>query len=62
VVQGDAVIELTLDVTPQDGAAYQVRTAALVPAVARARALPGATLPVRIDPTQPSNVAVDWLA
>ena len=58
---GDSVVELTLDVTPQGGAAYEVRTAALVPAAARARALPGTTVPVRIDPAQAGSVAVDWL-
>jgi hypothetical protein len=61
-VHGDSVVELTLDVTPQGGTAYEVRTATLVPAVAGARALPGATVPVRIDPAQPASVAIDWLA
>lgn len=61
VVQGDSVVELTLDVTAQGGAPYEVRTAALVPAAARSRALPGATVPVRIDPAQRGNVVVDWL-
>ncbi len=61
-VHGDSVVELTLDVTPQGGTAYEVRTATLVPAVARARALPGATVPVRIDPAQPASVAIDWQA
>lgn len=60
-VHGDSVVELTLDVTPQGGAPYEVRSASLVPANARARALPGATLSVRIDPTQPDSVAIDWL-
>lgn len=61
-VHGDSVVELTLDVTPQGGTAYEVRTAALVPAAARARALPGASVPVRIDPAQPASVAIDWQA
>ncbi|MFN8521261.1 MAG: hypothetical protein U0667_18190 [Chloroflexota bacterium] len=60
VIQGDSVVELMLDVTPQGGAPYPVSTAALVPAAARARALPGATVALRIDPTQPTNVVVDW--
>lgn len=59
-IHGDSVVELTLDVTPQGGAAYEARTAALVPAAARARALPGTTVPVRIDPAQPTSVAIDW--
>lgn len=60
-VLGDAVMQLTLDVTPNGGATYEVRTASLVPAAARARAMPGATVIVRIDPMRPTNVAVDWL-
>jgi hypothetical protein len=60
-VHGDSVVELTLDVTPQGGAAYEVRTATLVPSAARARALPGTTVPVRIDASQPSTIAIDWL-
>lgn len=59
-VHGDSVIEMTLDVTPAGGPAYQVRTATLVPAAVKARALPGATVPVRIDPAQPDSVAIDW--
>jgi hypothetical protein len=60
-VHGDSVVELTLDVTPQGGTPYEVRTATLVPSAARARALPGTTIPVRIDTAQPSSVAIDWL-
>jgi hypothetical protein len=60
VVHGDLVVELRIDVTPEGGAPYEVRTAALVPAAARARATPGTIVPVRIDPTQPGNVLVDW--
>jgi hypothetical protein len=59
-VHGDPVVELTLDVTPLDGTAYEVRTAALVPAAARARAVAGATVPVRIDQAAPDRVAIDW--
>lgn len=61
LVQGDAVVELRLDVTPEGGTPYEVRTAALVPAAARARAMPGTTVPVRIDPASPNEVVVDWL-
>lgn len=61
-VHGDSVVELTLYVTPQGGTAYEVHTATLVPAAARARALPGTTVPVRIDPAQPTDLAIDWQA
>jgi hypothetical protein len=59
-VHGDSVVELTLDVTPEGGGSYEVRTAALVPAAAGSRALPGATIRVRIDRVQPDRVAFDW--
>jgi hypothetical protein len=59
-VHGDSVMELTLDVTAQGGAVYEVRTATLVPAAARARAVSGSTVPVRIDPAQSSTSAIDW--
>ncbi len=61
-VHGDSVVEMTLDVTPQGGAPYEVRTAALVPAAAGSRALPGATVGVRIDQTRPDRLAFDWQA
>jgi hypothetical protein len=61
-VHGDSVVELTLDVTPQGGSPYEVRTAALVPAAAGSRALPGATVGVRIDQTRPDRLAFDWQA
>ena len=61
-VHGDSVVEMTLDVTPQGGAPYEVRTAALVPAAAGSRALPGATVGVRIDQSRPDRLAFDWQA
>ncbi len=62
VVHGDPVVELTLDVSPPGEAAHEVRTATLVPAAARARLLPGVTVPVRIDLAQPDRLAIDWQA
>ncbi len=59
-VRGDSLVRLTLDVTPPGGTSYQVQTGSLVPDVARGRALPGALVVVRIDPTQPTNVVIDW--
>ncbi len=59
-VHGDSVVELTLDVTPQGGTTYEVRTAALIPAAAGSRSSPGAMVPVRIDPALPDRVAIDW--
>lgn len=61
-VRGDSLVRLSLDVRGPGGESYQVDTGSLVPDSARSRALPGATIPVRIDPSQPSNVVVDWTA
>lgn len=59
-VRGDSLVRLTLDVTPQGGLSYPVETGSLVPDAARARAVVGATVPVRIDPAQAANVVVAW--
>ncbi len=61
-VHGHSVVELILDVTSQGATAYEVRTAALVPAAAASRALPGTTVAVRIDQARPDRVAIDWPA
>lgn len=59
-VQGDSLFRLTLDVLPEGGVGYPVQTGSLIPDAARAGAFPGATVRVRIDPSQPANVVVDW--
>ncbi len=61
-VRGDSLVRLSLDVRGPGGETYPVETGSLVPDSARSRALQGATVPVRIDRTQPMNVAVDWSA
>ena len=61
-VRGDSLVRLTLDVTPDGGATYQAETGGLIPDAARGRAVLGATVRVRIDPVQPTNVVVDWAA
>jgi len=47
-------------VLPEGGTGYPVQTGSLIPDAAKARAVPGATVRVRIDPTQPTSVVVDW--
>jgi hypothetical protein len=61
VVRGDPLFQLTLDVTPPGGATYLVSTASLVPPAARARLAPGTSVPVRIDPANPTSVLVEWM-
>ncbi len=61
-VRGDSLVRLTLDVTPDGGTPYQAEAGGLIPDTARDRAVPGATLRVRIDPAQPTNVVIDWAA
>ncbi len=59
-VRGDALFRLTLDVMPEDGSGYTVSTGSLVPEAARARVFPGARVQVRIDPDEPTSLAIDW--
>ena len=59
-VRDESLLRLTLDVKGAGGDSYQVEIGSLVPDAARSRALPGATVPVRIDPSQANNVVVDW--
>ena len=61
-VRGESLVRLSLDVRGPGGETYRVDTGSLVPDAARSRALPGATVPVRIDQAQPTNVVVDWAA
>ncbi|MEM9692009.1 MAG: hypothetical protein AAGA56_05670, partial [Myxococcota bacterium] len=52
-------VAVSLNVThPQTGAAYQVQTTAVVPQISIPQFQPGAMIQVRIDPTNPMNVAV----
>ena len=59
-VRGDSLLRLTLDVQPDGGTPYPSDTGSLVPDADRARAVPGATVRVRIDQAQPTNVVIDW--
>lgn len=60
------IIRIVLDVDRASGAAYRpeqqtyrVETQALLPVLKLARVQPGCRLPVRVDPRDPSKVAVD---
>jgi hypothetical protein len=59
-VQSDKIIQFMLNVTPESGASYVVQNAGIVPPMAIARALPGASVAVLIDRSNPQNVVIDW--
>lgn len=61
-VQGNEVVMVQLDVTPNGGATYPVMMTAIVPMGATARLVPGSSLPVFIDRSNPQAVAIDWNA
>jgi hypothetical protein len=59
-VVGDEVLALQLEVAPAGGAGYPVTTATMVPQRAVGRAVPGASLAVYIDRSNPQAIAIDW--
>ena len=57
---GERLFSVQLDVTPPNGAPYHAQAAGPVPQAALARAVPGANVPVVIDPTNFATVLVEW--
>ena len=57
---GERLFSVQLDVTPPNGAPYQAQAAGPVPQAALARAVPGANVPVVIDPTNFASVLIEW--
>jgi hypothetical protein len=57
---GQDVTGLTLNVTPPNGAPYQVLMGLHVPPEAEHLLVPGATLPGKALPAHPEAVAIDW--
>lgn len=62
-------LQVTMEVQPPpapgyraDAAPFMATTSILVPVYAMARVCPGATVPVRFDPSTPANVAIDFRA
>lgn len=53
-------VNITLDVEVEGQAPYTVPTQTSVPQVMLAQLQVGNRLPVRIDPTNPQNLAIDW--
>ncbi|HVT60677.1 MAG TPA: hypothetical protein VHR45_20055 [Thermoanaerobaculia bacterium] len=59
-VNGDPVIGLKLQVRPKDGAPYEALIKkSLVSRLDLSQFQPGSVIPVRIDPKDPSRVAID---
>ena len=52
-------VELQLEITPPGGAPYQARTKAVIPIVNIPQFQPGAQVPVKIHPTDPTKVVLD---
>ena len=55
-----SLVYLELDVTVGDAAPYRVRTGEYLTAASAGSVAPGRSLAVRVDPTDPQRVAVDW--
>ncbi len=62
-VRGESLVRLTLDCHAGRAAPRtRCETGSLIPMPRVPRAVPGATVRVRIDPAQPTNVVIDWTA
>jgi hypothetical protein len=59
-VHGNQIVVLDLEVTPQGGGAYPVRTTGSVPLDDLGKLGVGAALPVYLDRSNPQNLAIDW--
>lgn len=58
-VNDDPVVGLLLDVKPTDAAEYQAETKALISRIDVPQFQPGNVIPVRYDPNDPKQVAID---
>jgi hypothetical protein len=54
------MVQLDADITPQGGQPFHVSQTALVMPQHAARVVPGATIPVKVDPMNPAMFTVDW--
>jgi hypothetical protein len=54
------VLDLEVNVEGKD--AYGAQLATAVPQIYLAQLQPGATIGVRVDPSDPSSIAIDWAA
>ncbi len=59
MVNDQPQVQLLLQVTPPDGEPYQTTVKTAIPMIAIPQVQPGATLPVKIHPTDRSKVILD---
>jgi hypothetical protein len=59
-VNGQPVVEITLMVELPGGFPLPVTRSEVVPQLYLARLIPGAALPVSLDPATPSSLRIDW--
>jgi hypothetical protein len=57
-LNANPVVEFKLEVYPESGAPFIVVTRAIISTIDLAKYQPGATIPVKYDPSDPSSVAV----
>jgi hypothetical protein len=60
LINNNPVIEFDLEVTLPGMAPYRTTTRSTVPMIALPRVMPGAQLPIKADPSEPSKIVVDW--
>jgi hypothetical protein len=59
LINKNPVVGFVLQVTPEDGKAYEARTEALISYLDIPQIQPGRELPIKVDPQQPKRVAID---
>ena len=60
IADGQRLCELDLSIRPDGQAAYPLTQRLMIPSAQAGRVVVGASLPVHIQATNPSLVAVDW--
>lgn len=60
LINNNPVIEFDLEVILPGMAPYRTTTRSTVPMIALPRVMPGARLPIKADPSEPSKIVVDW--
>jgi hypothetical protein len=58
-INDDPVVKLLVEVRPSDGEPYVAKTKSPIPLIHIPQFQPGAEVPVRYDPADPSRVALD---
>ncbi|MEU1725080.1 DUF3592 domain-containing protein [Nonomuraea sp. NPDC048881] len=61
-VNDQPVVSFGLVVQPHEGPAYRVAHRQTLPRIPMGLVVPGAVLPVKVDPARPDRVRIDWAA